>query len=480
MNLANTRLSDEQYKEMRKEVLSSWPTGKDVDIDEAISFHKSLPPEQNAVKRMLKARDEGDILIQPRAGISPLDACIDLLQHLQDDGRADILPTSTDSYTRANRYKACEDALRKSEQEGRSYLNGLPVVNYGVQDCRKLVQSLKVPLELRTSAPDNRLSVDIALTAGYSASIHGPICVTMHYSKNYRLATSIRYYQYVFRLMAEYTDRGVPVAADVFGVFSNVGVPQSLVFSAVVIEALIAAAQGVKHIWVNTIMQGNLVQDTASTQVLPLIVSEYLQKCGYHDITLMTVANHWTGPYPEDPRAAYALDAINTIAAVLGNANMIMVKSTDQGVALPSKDANANALKFTRVMVDYLKKQRTTIGGDDLELEKRMIIKETRELVDKMLEMGDGDPAVGAVNAFESGIMESPFSSNMHYSQGLVMVARDNRGICRYYDVGKLPFSKDIIEFHAEKLKSRRENAGAEEISLIIDSILALSREYLV
>lgn len=480
MELRNARLSAQQFGEMRKEVLKSWPTGAQVNLDEAIEYHKSLPPERNVVTRLLAARADGDVLIQPRAGISPLSACIELFQHLQDDGRADILPTSTDAYTRANRYKDSEEALRRSEQDGRSYLNGFPVVNYGVVGCRKLVEALKVPLELRTSAPDKRLSLEIALASGYTASIHGPICVTMHYSKNYLLATSMEYYQYAFRLMAEYTERGIPIAADVFGVFSNVGVPQSLVFAAVVIEALVAAAQGVKYIWVNTIMQGNLVQDIASCQVLPSIVDEYLDQFGYRDVTLMTIANHWTGPYPEDSRAAFALDAINTVAAVMGNANQIMVKSTDQGVALPSKESNADALRFTRVMIDYLKRQRTQIGGDNLDIEKRMIVRETRELVDRMLEMGDGDPIVGAVKAFEAGIMESPFSSNMYYSQGLVMVARDSQGIARYYDVGKLPFSKEVIDFHAEKLRSRREKEKGDDISLITDSILSLSREYLV
>jgi methylaspartate mutase epsilon subunit len=477
----NIRLTDQEFEEMRKQVLSSWPTGAEVDIDDAIEFHKSLPPEQNVVRRLQRAKAEGDVLIQPRAGIAPLEACIELLHHLQEDGRADILPTSVDSYTRANRYRDCEEAIRKSEQEGRSYLNGLPVVNYGVKNCRKLVKSLKVPIELRTAAPDSRLSVEIALAAGYSAAVHGPICVTMHYSKNHRLATTIKYYQHVFRLMAEYTRRGVPVAPDIYGLFSNVGVPQSLIYANQIVEALLAAEQGVKYILLNVIMQGNMVQDTANTVVLPVLVDEYLNKFGYRGVELVTVANHWTGPYPEDARSAYALDAVNTVAAVMGNANMIMVKSTDQGVHLPTKEANANALKFTRVMVNYLKNQKTNIGGKDFDLECEMTKRETRELLDKMLEMGEGDPALGAINAYESGMMESPFASNAHYNQGMVMVARDLTGSCRYYDPGKLPLSQQVREWHAEKLQARmKQEKREDEITLIMDSILSLSKEYLV
>ncbi len=477
----NIRLADQEFEEIRKQVLSSWPTGAEVDLDEAIEFHKSLPPEQNVVRRLQRAKAEGDVLVQPRAGIAPLDACIELLRHLQDDGRADILPTSVDSYTRANRYANCEEAVRKSEQEGRSYLNGYPIVNYGVKNSRKLVKSLQVPVELRTAAPDSRLSVEIALAAGYSAAVHGPICVTMHYSKNHRLATTIQYYQHVFRLIAEYTHRGVPVAPDIYGLFSNVGVPQSLIYANQIIEALIAAEQGVKYLLLNVIMQGNLVQDLANTLVLPGLVEEYLNKFGYKGIELMTVANHWTGPYPEDARSALAIDAVNTVAAVMGNAHMIMVKSTDQGTHLPTKEANANALKFTRVMVNILKNQKTTMGGKDLDLECEMVKRETRELLDKVLEMGEGDPVVGIVNAYESEMMESPFSSNNNYCKGKVMVARDLTGSCRYYDPGELPFSPEVREWHAEKLQARMKKENrVDETTLMMDSILSLSKEYLV
>jgi methylaspartate mutase epsilon subunit len=482
MKLENKKLTEGQFNKMRKEVLATWHTGKEVDIDEAVEYHKKNMSDRNVVRRLQRARAEGDTLIQPRSGISPIAACIELFKYLQDEGLCDISSTSVDSYTRANRYEDCEEAFQKSEREGRSYLNGLPVVNVGVKKLRGLVEALKNPMELRTSAVDARMSAEVALAAGYSAFIHGPICPTMHYHKNAKLAKACEYYQHLFRLMGVYTEKGVPMAADVFGTFSNVGVPQSFVFANVVIEALAAAAQGVKCVMVNTIMQGNLVQDTASTMVLRGIVEEYLERFGYEDVEVFVVANHWTGPYPADPQAAYAIDALNTVAAVMGGADTMMIKSIDQGVALPSKENNAAALRFTRKMINYLKKQKVKIGGDDLELEKAMTIKETKQLVEKMLEMGDGDPLVGAVNAYEAGVMESPFSSNKNYNHGKVMVARDSVGRCRYYDVGGLPFTKDIIQFHKDRLNQRivKENREKGDISLISDSILSLSMEYLV
>lgn len=482
MKLENKMLTDEQFESIRKEVLSSWPTGAEVNFDEAVEYHKKNMMERNVAKRLARARDEGDTLIQPRSGISPISACVELLKYLQEEGLCDISSTSVDSYTRANRYDACEEAYQKSEREGHSYLNGLPVCNIGVKRLRTLVEALKNPMDLRTSSVDARLTAEIALAAGYTAFIHGQVCTTMHYHKNARLATASQYYQYIYRLMGKYTEKGIPMCGDVFGTFSNVGVPQSFIFANVVVEALTAAEQGVKYLMVNTIMQGNLVQDTAATMVLKGLVKEYLERFGYSDVEVYTVANHWTGPYPADHQGAYALDAINTIAAVMGGADTMMVKAIDQGIALPTKECNAAGLRFTRKMIDYLKKQKVEIGGDDLHEEKAMTIKETKQLVDFMLNLGNGDPVVGCVNAYEAGIMESPFSSNRNYNLGKVLTARDADGRCRYYDTGDLPFTKDIVRFHNDRLNQRivKENRQVDDVKLISDSILSLSMGYLV
>lgn len=478
MATENVKWTDDKFYAMQKEVLASWPTGAEVDFEEAVEYHKKNMMERNVAKRLARARAEGDTLIQPRSGISPVSACIKLLQFLQEEGLCDISSTSVDSYTRANRYESAEEAYQKSEAEGRSYLNGLPVCNVGVKKLRTLVEALKNPMDLRTSSVDARLSAEISLAAGYSAFIHGQVCTTMHYHKDAKLATATEYYQYIFRLMGKYTERGIPMCGDVFGTFSNVGVPQSFIFANVVVEALTAAEQGVKDIMVNVIMQGNMVQDAAGTSVLREIVEEYLERFGHSDVNVYVVANQWTGPYPADFQGAYAIDAINTVAAVMGGADSMMIKAIDQGVALPTKENNAAGLRFTRKMIDYLKKQKAKIGGETFELERAMIIKETKQLVEFMIQLGEGDPILGCVKAYDACIMESPFSSNKNYNHSKVLVARDLNGFCRYYDSGDLPFTRDIKEYHKAKLEERiaKEGRRMDDISLVSDSILALSR----
>ena len=69
MELQNKMLTDEQFEAIRKEVLATWPTGAEVDFDEAVEYHKNML-ERNVAKRLARARSEGDTLIQPRSDLS--------------------------------------------------------------------------------------------------------------------------------------------------------------------------------------------------------------------------------------------------------------------------------------------------------------------------------------------------------------------------------------------------------------------------
>ena len=79
MKLRNKRLSDGEFLEMRKDVLSHWPTGKDVDLKEAVDYLKKIPDEKNFAKKLKKAKEEGITLAQPRAGVALIDKHIELL-----------------------------------------------------------------------------------------------------------------------------------------------------------------------------------------------------------------------------------------------------------------------------------------------------------------------------------------------------------------------------------------------------------------
>ena len=105
MDLRNKKMSDDEFYGIRKEILEQWPTGKEVDFDESVAYHKAMPESKSFSKKLAKAKAERRTLIQPRAGVALIDEHVKLLQYLQDKGEADLLPTTIVYYTRQNRYK---------------------------------------------------------------------------------------------------------------------------------------------------------------------------------------------------------------------------------------------------------------------------------------------------------------------------------------------------------------------------------------
>ena len=66
--LSAARIDADVFDEMRRVNLARWPTGAEVDIDEAVAFHKSLPKHKQLGWVMRQADAEGRCLTQPRGG----------------------------------------------------------------------------------------------------------------------------------------------------------------------------------------------------------------------------------------------------------------------------------------------------------------------------------------------------------------------------------------------------------------------------
>lgn len=98
MELKNKKWTDEQFFKEREEVLKQWPTGKDVDLQEAVDYLKKIPTEKNFADKLVRAKEAGVTLAQPRAGVALINEHITLLKHLQDEGGADLLPSTIDAY----------------------------------------------------------------------------------------------------------------------------------------------------------------------------------------------------------------------------------------------------------------------------------------------------------------------------------------------------------------------------------------------
>jgi len=480
MKLANKKMTEEEFLEQRKEVLKAWITGADpdLDLDRAVEYLKKVPEEKNLAIVLNKAKANNDTLIQPRGGVPVLEEHIKLLNYLEFSG-ADILPSTIDSYTRHNRYQEAQKGLEESENKKRALLNGFPAVNHGVAGCKKVFESINHPIQARHGTPDARLLSEIIHASGWTSNEGGGISYNIPYAKSVPLEVTIKNWQYIDRLVGYYEERGIKINREPFGPLTGTLVPPSISNTIMIIEALLAAEQGVKNITVGYGMGGNLIQDVAAVHSLYEQTVEYLDKFGYKDMEITTVFHQWMGGFPSDEAEAMALISYSSSVAALSKANKLITKSTHESVGIPTMEANGLGVKASKFIVNMLKDQEIS-ESVDLTEEMNQIKKEVMCLIDTVLKVGEGDLAVGAVRAFEQGLLDIPFAPSK-YNAGKVFPARDNEGRIRILEFGSLAMSDEIKEFHFNKIKARADSEGREvSFQLSVDDIYSVSKGKLI
>ncbi|MCI7583128.1 MAG: methylaspartate mutase subunit E, partial [Christensenellaceae bacterium] len=415
---------------------------------------------------------------QPRAGVPVIEKHIELLQYLEKSG-ADFLPSTIDSYTRQNRYNEAEEGIKESEKAGRALLNGFPAVNHGVTGCKKILESVNVPLQARHGTPDSRLLAEVVAAAGWTSNEGGGISYNIPYAKSVSVEDSLKYWQYCDRLVGYYEERGIHINREPFGPLTGTLVPPSISNTVGIIEALLAAEQGVKNITVGYGMGGNIVQDVAAVRSLQKQTDAYLKKFGYNDVTVTTVFHQWMGGFPQDEAEAVGLIAMSSTFAALSGATKMITKTPHESVGVPTKEANGIGIKASKIVVKLLAEQKFP-DCEALRNEMAQIEKEVDCLMEATLNLGDGDLAVGTVKAFEQGIIDIPFAPSK-FNAGLILPARDNDGCIRILEFGHLGFSDEIKAFHKKKIEERAAAENREvSFQLTIDDIYAVSTGHIV
>lgn len=477
--MSNSKISMDDYNNIRSEVLKTWPTGEGLSLEEGIKFQQSLPESKNFSKLIYSAHQNKEILIQPRAGVALIDDHIKLLQYLENEGGADLLPTTIDAYTRQNRYNEAAKGIEKSKEAGTSLLNGFPAVNHGVEGCKKVVKNIKKPIQVRHGTPDARLLAEITLASGFTSFEGGGISYNIPYTKKVPLKKSIVDWQYVDRLIGIYDEHGIKINREPFGPLTGTLVPPFISHTVAIIEGILALEQGVKSITLGYGQGGNLQQDIAAMISLRELANEYFTNAGYTDYELTTVFHQWMGGFPEDEAKAFSVICWASVVASFARADKIIVKTPHEAMGIPTKEANAQGLKATRQAISMLKDQ--SINIDNKLMEEINIIKaEVKCLMDKVIELGKGDLIEGVIAAFTAGCMDIPFAPSI-YNHGKVLPIRDNEGFIRVFNKGNLPLDEHILAYHSDRL-AERAKAEKREISfqMVTDDIYAISKGRLV
>lgn len=447
------RLDHERHEVHRRQLDAPPP-----DLDEAIGWARKNAQRTSVTEVLRSAKERRDTCVVPRAGVANWEAQRRLMATLDEAG-AGFLPITVDSLTRDLRFAEAAAQLAASTPE-HSALNGFPVVAHGVDATRRLVEQFDKPVIARANAVDLRVCADASLAGGCTAFVSGPMYATLEYSKRVSLEESIPNWQYVFRLMGEYEAQGVPMAEDSPG-FAQSGtcsVP-SLMHVGVVIDGLIMAAQGVKNLMLYSMLQGNIAQDVASCLAVEDLMREYLDRFGFSDVSTFVASSDWNGAFPVRRPDAYGLIAANVFAAAIAGAPLNYVKSIDEGRGVPTAESNADSIRISRFLIHLLRSQASSLLNEQIERERHLNVIQARSMLDAVLDTGDGDPALGAIEALKTGVLDIPFSPNVHV-RGDVLPVRDGTGAVRFLDSGSLVLTAEARALEAESLRSRAAQAS--------------------
>ena len=478
IEIKNKKISKNEFMDLREEALKGWYTGKDVDLEDSFEFHHSLEENKIFSKKLIKAKENNQTLVQPRAGVALVDEQIKLLSYLQNEGQADLLPTTIDSYTRQNAYEDAQKGIMESIKNNKSMLNGFPAVNHGVDSCRRIIKSLDIPVQVRHGTPDARLLSEITYAGGFTSFEGGGISYNIPYAKNVSLESTLRNWQYVDRLTGLYEEENISINREPYGPLTGTLVPPCISHAVAIIETLLAAEQGVKNISVGYGQCGNIVQDIAAIKSLEELTNEYLIKNGYEDVIITTVLHQWMGSFPQDEAKAFGVIALGSVLASLSKATKVIVKTPHEAMGVPTKEANAQGLLCTKQVLYMLKDQE--FNNKEVEFEKEIIKKETRCIVDKCFEIGENDIAIGVIRAFKSGTLDIPFAPSVH-TMGKILPVRDNNGAIRILNPGKIPFTKEILDFNNKKIEERASYVHREKsFQMVIDDVYAISKGTLI
>ena len=112
--------------------------------------------------------------------------------------------------------------------------------------------------------------------------------------------------------------------------------------------------------------------------------------------------------------------------------------------------------------------------------EEEIIRQETRCIVDKCFELGEGDIAVGVCRGVEAGVLDVPFAP-CRANAGLMLPCRDNDGAVRILNMGNLPFPQDLKDFHAAKIAERAAfEKRKASFQMVIDDVYSIGKGRLV
>jgi methylaspartate mutase epsilon subunit len=448
----------------RRQVLSQ-PEAKGLSADEAAEFLATVPRQR--FPRVAYGSRGPAPLIQPRGGFPLFEAQRELTRLLHEAG-ADFIPLTVDSCTRQNEYDVAAQLLQRSEEEGKNYLNGYPLVCHGHELTRELYRGIEKPVSLRHGTPDARLLAEVALASGIAEIEGGGICYCVPYSEGFPLDRCLLYWQYVDRLCALHSLPDAPIHRESFGPLTATLVPPAIAIVVQVIEALLAAEQGVVSFAVSYGQTGSVIQDLATARVLRSLTRHYLDRFGFPSVQTYLVYHQWMGAFPTHPAKAGALIAGASLVAGMVSADKVVVKTVQEALGVPDPEVNAEAVETVRYVLRTFRWAEPPTSPL-VEGEASLIESQARSILNLIFDLSGDAFWESVFRAFKLGHLDVPFSPHADNANRLVSI-RDAHGSIRIADPGAVPIADADIERERHLLECNG-RASAETYRQLLSDI---------
>jgi methylaspartate mutase epsilon subunit len=152
----------------------------------------------------------------------------------------------------------------------------------------------------------------------------------------------------------------------------------------------------------------------------------------------------------------------------------MITKSPHEAAGVPTPEANAAGVSASKMVLRMLRDQRMT-SLPDIVAEEALIEAEACAILDRALELGDGDAALAAVRGIEAGVIDVPFSPH-RANANQALPARDWRGAVRLLRRGNVPAPADVRAYHEAELARRLEGAARRQPwELLLEDVNAIS-----
>jgi methylaspartate mutase epsilon subunit len=377
---------------------------------------------------MARAQRAGELVVQPRMGMSGPAAMRAGLLATRDAAATTVGTITLDSYTRMGDHGSALAAVESGVE-----LNGYPITTYDLATTLAVLEGVAgpdFPVQVRHGSAKPEHIFAALIDAGLHATEGGPVSYCLPYSRE-PLASSVRSWTDCCQRLAELRATGVEPHLESFGgCMMGQLCPPSLLVAISVLEGMFFRQHGLRSVSLSYAQQANPEQDREAVRALRRLAAECLPGVDYH-----IVVYAYMGTYPRTPGGASRLLAEAARLAVRTGSARLIVKTVAEAYRIPTIAENVTALETAAAAA-----RSSAVDGS--ETEDTGVYAEARALVDAVCDLSaDLGPAL--VEAFRRGYLDVPYCLHPD-NAGRTSSYLDTDGRLRWSRLGSMPLPEAV------------------------------------